>query len=51
MPLQKPERQTGQANGAWRHGLRTKESIDAQPQLNNLVRYAKAGLRQLPGSG
>jgi hypothetical protein len=38
---------TGQANGAWRHGLRTKESIEERRRLRGVVRDAKTTLRQL----
>ena len=37
----------GPTNGAWRHGLRTKEAIAERRQLNGLVREANASLRQL----
>ena len=40
---------TGQANGAWRHGLRTNEAVAERRRLNDLVRDAKMGLRQLFG--
>lgn len=41
---------TGQATGAWRHGLRTNEAVAERRQLNGLVREARASLRQLLGS-
>ena len=40
---------TGQANGAWRHGLHTKESVEARRRLNDLARDAKVVLGQLAG--
>jgi hypothetical protein len=42
---------TGQANGAWCHGLHTNEAVAERRRLNNLVRDAKTGLRQLLGRG
>ena len=39
----------GPANGAWRHGLHTNEAIAERRRLNDLVRDAKMGLRQLFG--
>ena len=39
----------GPTNGAWRHGLHTKESVEARRRLNDLARDAKVVLRQLAG--
>jgi hypothetical protein len=39
--------QAAPANGAWRHGLRTNESIAKRRRLNNLVREAKMRIHQL----
>ena len=38
---------TGPTNGAWRHGLHTKEAVAERRRVNNLIQNARAVLRQL----
>jgi hypothetical protein len=38
---------SGKAHGRYRHGLRTKEAIKSQRQLNNLLKEARELLRRI----